>query len=511
MGFGRVELEVWKTATLLQKPYLMQKRLNFDEGIVIYNPVFKEVESPMVQVSAPNIAHLNLYGILEQQRQFFSTGQTKAFDFRLMQLKRLKQALRTYESALVEALYLDLRKPKFEAYIAELVVVEDINYAIKHLRTWMKPQKVAVPPTQLPATATIYAEPLGHVLIIGAWNYPLSLMIGPLVGAIAAGNCAILKPSELAPATARLLAEIMAKTFDPAYITVVEGGVEVSQALLAEKFDHIFFTGGATVGKLVMAAAAQHLTPVTLELGGKSPCIVDADVDLTVTAKRIVWGKFLNAGQTCVAPDYLLVDRQIKPALIEAIATTIREFYGDNPAQSQDYARIVSDRHFTRLTELLQSGNCLIGGTPDPAERYIAPTVLDQVSLDDPVMQAEIFGPILPVIEYDQVEEAIALINRNPKPLALYIFSKNTPFQQRILQATSSGGVCINDTIMHLGVPELPFGGVGHSGMGSYHGKAGFNTFSHYKSVLARSFWLDLPLRYAPYANKLPLLKKILG
>jgi acyl-CoA reductase-like NAD-dependent aldehyde dehydrogenase len=335
-------------------------------------------------------------------------------------------------------------------------------------------------------------------------------MISPLVGAIAAGNCALLKPSELAPATSRVIANLIGSLFDPSYVAVVEGGVETSQALLEEKFDHIFFTGGTAIGKLVMAAAAKHLTPVTLELGGKSPCIIDADIQVEYTAKRIAWGKFLNAGQTCVAPDYLLVDRRVKPALMQAIATTLHQFYGDNPAESPDYGRIVSPRHFSRLESLLQDGNIVIGGQSNPADRYIAPTVMEVTSLDDRIMQEEIFGPILPVVEYDQLEEAIALINSKSKPLALYIFSKDSHFQDRVLAETSSGGVCINDTIMQLGVSELPFGGVGESGIGRYHGKAGFDTFSHFKSVLRKPFWLELPWRYAPYAGKLDLVKKII-
>ena len=333
-----------------------------------------------------------------------------------------------------------------------------------------------------------------------------------MVGAIAAGNCAILKPSEIAAHTSKLLADILPKYFDPAYIAVVEGGVEISQQLLAEKFDHIFFTGGTTIGRKVMEAAAKHLTPVTLELGGKSPCIVDADTNIEYAARRITWGKFINAGQTCVAPDYLLVEQSIKQELLDKIQKCIREFLGEQPATSPDYARIINQKHFNRLVEFIQYGKTIIGGESNSNELYIAPTVLDSVSLESPLMQEEIFGPILPVLTYSDVTEAITIVNQRPKPLALYLFSHNKNLQRRVLQSTSSGSVCINDTVMQFAVPGLPFGGVGSSGMGKYHGKASFDTFSHYKSVLNRSLILDVKLRYAPYTkSKLQLLKRILG
>jgi NAD-dependent aldehyde dehydrogenases len=304
---------------------------------------------------------------------------------------------------------------------------------------------------------------------------------------------------------------MISKTFDPAYIAAVEGGVEISQQLLAEKFDHIFFTGGTKIGRIVMEAAAKHLTPVTLELGGKSPCIVDSDIQIEYTAKRIAWGKFINAGQTCIAPDYLLVDKKVKPQLMQAIKSSILEFYGEDPQTSPDYSRIINQRQLERLSAFLKDGEIVIGGKIQPEDRYIAPTVLDNVSWDSPVMQDEIFGPILPVLEYDNFSEAIAQINARPKPLALYLFSKDQEKQQRVLLETSSGGVCINDTVMQVGVTTLPFGGVGESGIGSYHGQASFDTFSHYKSVLQKSFWLDLKWRYAPYKGKLDLIKKAIG
>ncbi|MGK7873143.1 MAG: aldehyde dehydrogenase [Xenococcaceae cyanobacterium] len=446
--------------------------------------------------------------LLHQQRQFFATGKTKDVAFRIEQLKRLKQAITNHQRAILDALKADLNKPEFEGYF-EITVIQDINYALKHIKSWIKPKKVKAPLNQFPASARIYPEPLGMVLIIGPWNYPFSLMISPLIGAIAAGNCVILKPSEIAPQTSHVLADIINNTFEPGYIAVVEGGVETSQQLLAERFDHIFFTGGTRVGKIIMEAAAKNLTPVTLELGGKSPCIVDADVNIQEAAKRITWGKFINAGQTCIAPDYLLVDSTVKKDLLAGIQECIQEFYGDDPATSPDYARIVSDKQFERLTGLLKDGKILTGGQTNSDERYIAPTVMENVSLDAPLMQEEIFGPILPVLEYTDLEEAIALINNRSKPLALYLFSKDKAKQKRVLQATSSGGVCINDTILQVGVAELPFGGVGDSGIGSYHGKTSFDTFSHQKSVLQKSFLFDLNWRYAPYKEKLQQLKRL--
>lgn len=453
----------------------------------------------------------NISEIIQHQREFFQTGKTKEINFRIEQLQKLKQAIIEHEQEIIEALQADLHKPVVETYLTEIAVIKEIDYAIKHIKTWTKPKKAPVSLEFFSYSARIYPEPVGVVLIISPWNYPFQLAISPLVGAIAAGNCAIIKPSEIAPHTSGIVAKIITKYFQPAYIAVVEGGVEASQKLLAEKFDRIFFTGGTAVGKIVMEAAAKHLTPVTLELGGKSPCIVDTDINFEHTGRRITWGKFINAGQTCIAPDYLLVDKKIKKNLIDSLEKSLKEFYGDNPANSPDYARIISQKHFDRLSKFLEDGEVIIGGETKSSERYIAPTIIDNVSLEDSVMQEEIFGPILPIIEYSDIAEAIALINSKPKPLALYLFSQNKNLQKRVLQETSSGGVCINDTIMHVGVTSLPFGGVGDSGIGNYHGKASFDTFSHHKSVLQNSFWLDLKFRYAPYQNKLPLIKKLLG
>ena len=446
--------------------------------------------------------------VIEQQRQFYARGKTKDIDFRRQQLEKLKAAIEQKESQIIAALHQDLRKPELEGYI-ELAVLQDINFALKHLKSWTKRKKVKAPLNQFPASAYIYSEPLGNVLIIGPWNYPFSLMISPLIGAIAAGNCTIIKPSELAPQTSHVLTELIDDTFDPEYIAAIEGGVETSQALLAENFDHIFFTGGTKIGKIVMEAAAKNLTPVTLELGGKSPCVVDSNIDLKETAKRIAWGKFLNAGQTCIAPDYLLVDKQIKSELIEAIKQCVRDFYGDNPQESPDLARIINRRQFDRLQGLLSEDEIVFGGETNADDLYISPTLMSDPAVDSPLMEEEIFGPILPILEYDNLSSAIALINSRSKPLALYIFSKDKNIQQQILMNTSSGGVCINDTVMQVGVNELPFGGVGESGIGSYHGKASFDTFSHQKSVLKKSFRFDLNWRYAPYADKLKLFKKL--
>ena len=448
--------------------------------------------------------------LLCKQRQFFATGQTRDLAFRIQQLRRLRQAITANQERIIEALKADLHKPVFETYLSEILSVHEIDHALRRIRSWAKPKQVSLPWEQLPGRGQIYPEPLGVVLIISPWNYPFLLAISPLVGAIAAGNCAILKPSEISSHTSRAMAYIVENTFEPDYIAVVEGGIDASQALLAEKFDHIFFTGGAQVGKIIMTAAAKHLTPVTLELGGKSPCIVDADVDLEKASRRIAWGKFMNAGQTCVAPDYLLVDRTIKAELVTAFKSTLQAFYRDDPAQSPDYARIISDKHYQRLIDLLGQGKIIIGGQTNPAERYIAPTLIEGIALEDPVMQEEIFGPILPVIEYTSLDQAIAMINQRPNPLALYFFSENKERQAKVLRETSSGAACINETLMHLGVSSLPFGGVGDSGMGAYHGKTGFDTFSHHKSVLRKPFWLDIPTRYPPYKGKLWLIKKII-
>lgn len=457
------------------------------------------------------VPSINFREILNKQRGFFANGKTKDVNFRIRQLKTLKQLVIDNQAAIIKALELDLHKPEFETYATEIAVIKEINYAIKNLPNWTKPKKATVSWEFFPYSAKSYPQPLGVVLIIGAWNYPFNLIITPLVSAIASGNCAIIKPSEFATHTSNLLSQLISKYFPPEYITVIEGGVETSQKLIAEKFDHIFFTGSTPIGKIVMEAAAKHLTPVTLELGGKSPCIVDTEINLEHTIRRITWGKFINAGQTCIAPDYLLVNKKIKPDLVNGLKKCLQQFYRENPETSPDFPRIINQKHFQRLEKFLKSGEIIVGGETNPETLYISPTLLDDVSLVDPIMEEEIFGPILPIIAYTEIEEAITLINSKPKPLALYLFSENKNLQQRILNSTSSGGVCINDTVMQFAVSSLPFGGVGNSGIGSYHGKAGFDTFSHYKSVLKNSFWLDINWRYPPYKGKLLLLKKLIG
>ncbi len=448
--------------------------------------------------------------IVSKQRQYFRKGATKNIDFRITQLQTLKKIVIENESAIIEVLKADLNKPQFEAYASEFSsIIDEINYALKNIKNWVKAKKAAIPVFLLPGSAQIIPEPLGVALIIGPWNYPFALNLVPLIGAIAAGNCAVVKPSEFAPHTSHLIAEIISKHFPQEYIAVIEGDVEVSQKLLQEKFDHIFFTGGTATGKIIMAAAAKHLTPVTLELGGKSPCIVDKDIDLEVAARRIAWGKFYNAGQTCIAPDYVLINQDIKVEFVGAIEKCIQEFYGENPKNSPDYGRIINHKQFSRTANLIQ-GDIRIGGETNADELYISPTVIDNVSWEDAIMQDEIFAPILPIIEYTDINDVIDKINLRPKPLALYLFSKNKELQKKVLCETSSGGVCINDVIKQVSGSTLAFGGVGDSGMGSYHGKASFDTFSHYKSVVNRPFFLDAKILYAPYEGKLNLLKKLL-
>ncbi len=447
--------------------------------------------------------------LLQAQRKFFATGKTRDRAFRIQQLQCLERAIVANQEKIVAAVQSDLGRAAFEAYF-EIATLSEVKLALKQLKKWMKPRRVTTSVDVFPASAWVRPEPLGVALIIGPWNYPFQLMMSPLVGAIAAGNCAILKPSEYAPEMSKVVTELVRSTFDSDYIAVVEGDAQTSQELLAQKFDHIFFTGGTEIGRIVMQAAAKHLTPVTLELGGKSPCFVDASVRLDYAAKRIAWGKFINAGQTCIAPDYILVDAEIKDEFVVQLKKAILELYGENPAISPDYARIVNQRQLDRLKGLLSSGNIVAGGEVNDADRYLAPTVLDNVSWNDGVMESEIFGPILPILTYENLDNAIALVNQRPKPLALYIFSKSDNVQTTIVNTISSGGVCINDTVLQVSVGNLPFGGVGDSGTGSYHGKASFDTFSHDRSFLKRSILFDLDWRYAPYTDdRLKFLKKI--
>ncbi|MDX2256204.1 MAG: aldehyde dehydrogenase [Pseudanabaenaceae cyanobacterium bins.39] len=462
-------------------------------------------------ITIPNTNN-DIQTIINKQRAFFATGKTREYNYRITQLNKLLSLIKENDQLILDALHADLRKPAIEGFGSEVLgTLSEIKYLIKNLKAWMKPQKVSTPINLFPSSSYIYAEPLGVVLVVAPWNYPFVLTMQPLAGAIAAGNCAILKPSEHTPHTSKVIATLINTNFDPSFITAIEGGIDTNQALLAERFDHIFFTGGTAIGKIVMEAAAKHLTPVTLELGGKSPCIIDSDCNLEIAAKRIIWGKFYNSGQTCVAPDYLLVQKKIKSELIEKMIACLKTFFGENPQQSPDLGRIVNERQFDRLIGLLGEGRILIGGHSDRDDKFIAPILIDQVSPNSKIMADEIFGPILPILEYDQLSEAIAFVNAQPKPLACYFFSKNKQNQEQVLQEIPFGGGCVNDTIMHLGNPELPFGGVGNSGMGSYHGKASFDVFTHRKSVLRNSFRFDLQWRYPPYTMSLEALKKFIN
>jgi aldehyde dehydrogenase (NAD+) len=449
--------------------------------------------------------------IVQELRNGFRNGALRDIESRRVQLRRLRALFVEQEGRLIEALVVDVGKPRIEAYTTEIAfTINEIDHTLKHLDSWTKPNKVKVPLTFKPGSATLRPEPLGTVCIIAPWNYPVQLLFAPLVPALAAGNTAVLKPSEVTPTVAALVEELVPRYFDASTVAVVTGAVDETTALLEQRFDHIFYTGNGTVGRIVMRAAAEHLTPVTLELGGKSPAIVAADANIEVAAKRIAWAKFLNAGQTCVAPDYVLVDERVEDQLTSALAAAVTSFYGDDPRQSNDYARIVNERHHDRLMKLLEAGGydaTVIGGTGDRASRYLAPTVLAGVKPDAAVMDDEIFGPILPVIAVGDVDEAIRFVNDREKPLALYAFSSDDDTLEHVVVNTSAGGVTLNHAVLHLAVPDLPFGGVGESGMGAYHGKAGFDTFSHLKAVLAKPTRPDPALMYPPYTN---LKKRIL-
>lgn len=444
------------------------------------------------------------------QRRYFSSGRTRPPAFRLEMLRRLEACLHAREEALLDALAADLNKSRGEAYMTELgLVYDELSHAIRHVCRWAAPQRVGLSAVQFPARGWRLPEPYGTALILAPWNYPVQLTLNPLISALAAGNCAVVKPSAYAPATSAALAALVRQAFPPEYAAVVEGGRAENAALLEQKWDTIFFTGSVPVGRVVMEAAARHLTPVTLELGGKSPVIVDAAADLRLAARRILWGKTVNAGQTCVAPDYVLADNRIKPALLRQMERQLRWLWGENPLERPEYPRIVNEKHFQRLMGLLAGEHAALGGTCDAAGLRIAPTVLDQAAPDSPVMQEEIFGPILPVLGYDTLEEAMAFVAARPHPLALYLFTEDRAVVRRVMNGLSYGGGCVNDTLMHLTSHKLPFGGVGDSGMGQYHGKAGFDTFTHYKSVVDRGTWLDVPLRYPPYRH-LGLMKRVL-
>jgi aldehyde dehydrogenase (NAD+) len=434
---------------------------------------------------------------------------------RVTQLRQVKRLLQENDDAINAALAADLGKSPLEAFTTETsFVIGEVEHAVQHLGAWMQPLRVRVPLTLRPGTARVIRQPLGTVLIISAWNYPIHLTFAPLVGALAAGNTAVLKPSEVAPASSAVIAELVPRYLDERVVQVVEGGPTETEALLAERFDHILYTGGQTAARIVMRAAAEQLTPVTLELGGKSPAIVAADADVDVAARRIAWGRFTNAGQTCVAPDYVLVAQAVEDRFLGAVLRAVHDFYGENPRTSPDYGRIVNDRHFDRLTRLLDDGGyeaVVAGGSGDRGTRYFAPTVLAGVDPDAPVMAEEIFGPILPVLVVENVDAAVTFVNSRPHPLALYVFTEDQPTAERIIERTKSGGVAVNHTMVHLGIPDLPFGGVGACGIGSYHGEAGFDTFSHRRGVLHKASKPDPSVTYPPYKRwKEAIIRRVL-
>jgi aldehyde dehydrogenase (NAD+) len=451
-----------------------------------------------------------MQNVVNTQKDFFDRGQSRDISFRKEQLRKLKSILQDNEKKIYKALHADFNKPAFETYGTELLVTyKEIAHILSNLSSWAKPKKVSSSMLNFPSKSRIHHHPYGVVLVIGAWNYPVHLTIYPALGSMAAGNCTILKPSELAPHTSSLMAELINQNFDPGYLHVVEGGANETQSLLSHSPDYIFFTGSSRVEKIIMKSAAENLTPVTLELGGKSPAIVDDTVDLPLAAKRITWGKFINAGQTCVSPDYVYVHEHLKDEFCALVKENILEFYGDDPRKSEDYARILNRKHFERLNGLINPNKVLFGGDMNDDDLYIGPTVLAEISWEDPVMQEEIFGPILPVLTFGNMDQVISAIKSRPKPLALYIFSSDRDTQQRIIDEIPFGGGCINDTVTHLANLELPFGGIGQSGFGNYHGKASFDLFSYPKSIMKKSTWLDIPIRYPPYDGKMKWLKRI--
>lgn len=452
---------------------------------------------------------------LEQMRDRVNRGETRSLNWRLEQLKRLRALVMNHEQEVLEALKQDLGKPPTEAYFEVVALLQELKLTETNLRRWMRPRSVSVPLAQQPGQASVIPEPLGCVLIIGPWNYPFSLTLQPLISALAAGNTAVLKPSEHAPAVADLIERLIAVHLDEEVVSVQQGDGGVAAGLVAMPFDHIFFTGGGAVGSRVLAGAAPNLTPVTLELGGKSPALVLNGADLDVTARRLIWGKGLNAGQTCIAPDHLMVEPGLQAPLLRAMASARQEMYGDDPIRSGELARIINDHQFKRLERLLETARSddriLLGGEISPDERRIAPTMIRVDDRNDPLMQEEVFGPLLPVLAMNDLTGSLREIRRGPKPLALYLFGGTSMQQQQVLETTSSGGVCLNDVVMQVGVPDLPFGGVGSSGMGRYHGKSGFDTFSHQKAVLKRPFRFDFKLRYPPYKLDLKLLRRLAG
>ena len=451
-------------------------------------------------------------GIVAHLRSTYNSRVTRPLDWRRQQLQAMINMLEENEDEFLEALKIDLGKPTAEAFITDLAFVTgEIKLMLKNLTKWNATEKVATPLVAMPAKSVLIPEPLGVVCVIAPWNYPVQLLLVPAAGAIAAGNTVILKPSEVSPNVSAVLARFIPKYMDKDAVAIIEGGVPETTALLAQKFDHIFYTGNGKIGRVVMAAAAVNLTPVTLELGGKSPVIVDKSANIEVAARRVAWGKWLNAGQTCVAPDYVLVDETVQDKFVEALRTSIKDFYGTNPHASDSYGRIVSPRHFDRLVSLMNGGTVVVGGESAAQDRYIAPTVLGDVKLESALMQEEIFGPLLPIISVGSTDEAIAFITERDHPLALYVFAENAAVVDTVLDRTTAGGVTVNGTLLHLTSPNLPFGGIGESGMGGYHGKSGVRIFQHMKPVLKRGTRIDPKMTYPPYtARKLKIFRKVL-
>lgn len=440
--------------------------------------------------------------ILQQQNHFFSSGKTIPAEFRLKQLESLKEAMILHEADLAAALKEDLGKSRMESYMCEIgLTLSELTWMQKHLRSLMRSKRVSTPAAQFAAKSFRSPSPYGTVLIMSPWNYPVLLTLDPLIDAIAAGNTAVVKPSAYAPCTFDVMKTIIEECFPKHYVAVVDGGRAENQALLQQRFDMIFFTGGKTVGREVLRHAAEYLTPVTLELGGKSPCIVDSTAKIRLAAKRIVFGKYLNCGQTCVAPDYILCDKRIRDELITAILAEIEKQFGKEPLKNPNYGKIINEKHFERILGLINGEKLVYGGQSEPESLRIAPTVLNNITWDDAVMGEEIFGPLLPILTFDTLNEALDTVESHPHPLALYFFSEDKAAQKKVLDTCRFGGGCINDTIIHLATSDMPFGGVGESGMGSYHGRVGFETFSHYRSIVDKKTWMDLPIRYQKYTG----------
>jgi len=467
-------------------------------------------QSPSSPASAADVAPA-IAEVVEAQKAYFAAGNTLPQHAREEGLRAFLSAVQKHEPQIIDALHEDMHRSSTEAYLSEVgYVTGELRNAIKSVGKWMRPKKMFAPLAAAPSRSMLVPQPLGLTLVVGPWNYPVQLALAPVVGAVAAGNVCVVKPSELAPASSAVVKSILDMAFDPKWVATVEGGIETSQALLGHRWDHIFFTGGTEVGRIYAKAGAEHLSRVTLELGGKSPTIVTESADLDIAAKRIAWGKWFNTGQTCIAPDYILAHRSIRETLVEKIGQAATGFYGDDPQKSEDYGRIINDRHFARVSGLIDADKVAFGGTTDAADRYIAPTILTNVTLDDKVMGEEIFGPILPVLDYDALDDVLATVSQRPNPLALYLFTTNPADEKFVLDRISFGGGCINNTLLHFSDHKLPFGGVGSSGLGAYHGQHSFDAFSHKKGVLKTANFLDPSIKYPPYDDgKRRILRKL--